>query len=182
MQLGEIQQKWGQEDWGACEWQAEIVQAVGPDAQCHRFGGWGHTQRERPTRSGKAKGKGKDSGKSKGKDSGFKAEFLGPQCLRSQRLSGHMMVVRPGRAQPARISKEPLLTNALEAEPAQVGSNPFDVFVVVEERVEFASERFKAYAEAEAQSEGEELHRRELEHGSQEVGASQDGWMIWKQV
>lgn len=46
MDVGEIDQEWAYEGWDGDEWRNEVVQVVGPDAQCHRCGGWGHMQRE----------------------------------------------------------------------------------------------------------------------------------------
>lgn len=60
MEVGEVEEKWGQEDW-YCELQADFVQAVGPDTQCRRCGGWGRRQRECLRRPGKATAIGRDS-------------------------------------------------------------------------------------------------------------------------
>ena len=65
MDVGEVQGESWDENGG--DWEDTEIQAVGPNTQCHRCGGWGHMARECATYPGKAKGKGKDSNKGKGK-------------------------------------------------------------------------------------------------------------------
>jgi hypothetical protein len=65
MDIGEVDMGgWSEE---GREWDEAQVQAIGPNAQCYRCGGWGHMSRECPTAPGKAKGKGKDNYQGKGK-------------------------------------------------------------------------------------------------------------------
>ena len=62
-----------EEDWG------EDVGAVGFHTRCHRCEGWGHMQRECPTKGkGKGKGKGKDGGYGKGEYDQNKGKGKGP--------------------------------------------------------------------------------------------------------
>ena len=78
MDIGEV--SWDKSwDETYAEWEEAEVQAVGPNTQCHRCGGWGHMARECATEA-KGKGKGNDSkgkGKGKGNDSKGKGKGKG---------------------------------------------------------------------------------------------------------